>query len=133
MKRYIVDANVFLRFLLKDHKKYYQTAKKYFTQAKEGKLVLILIPEVVLEINYVLRGVYSLSRKKTADILIKLVKSPDLKVQEQKVLVETIEKYRKVNVDLVDLFIYEKAQKAKAEILSFDKDFRKISKKTKQL
>lgn len=126
MKKYIVDTNVFLRFLLKDHPKYYQTAKECFHQAKKGKVALILIPEVVLEINYVLRGVYYLPRKKVADILGKLVKSPDLEVKNREILIETVEMYRKANIDLADLFIYKSAQKENARVLSFDKDFTKI-------
>lgn len=128
MKKYIVDSNVFLRFFLKDHKKHYQIAQKYFTQAKEGKIILFLIPEVVLEIDYVLRGVYDLSKKESADILAKLVKSPNLKIQNREILIEAIEKYKKLSIDLADLFIYETAQKEKAEVFSFDKDFEKIPK-----
>lgn len=128
MKKYVVDANVFLRFILRDHEKYYQIAKDYFSRAKEGKIVLILIPEVVLEINYVLRGVYSLSRKESAEYLASFVKSPYLQVQKRDALMEAIEKYKRLNVDLADLFIYETAQSEKAEVLSFDEDFEKIKK-----
>lgn len=129
MKNYVIDTNVFLRFLLQDHKKHYQTAKKYFLQARKGKIKLILIPEIVLELNYVLRGVYSLSRKKTASLLEKVVKSPDLKVQDRNILIEAVGAYEKTNVDLTDLFIYQVAQKENAEVLSFDKDFSKIIKR----
>lgn len=128
MKKYIVDSNVFLRFLLKDNKKYYQTAQRYFQQAKQGKIELILIPQVILEIDYVLRGVYSLSRKESAEILAKLVKSPDLKVKNRNLLIEVVEKYRKMNVDLLDLYLYETARMEKVEVFSFDQDFARIKK-----
>lgn len=128
MKKYIVDTNVFLRFLLKDHKKYYQTAKDYFTKAKKGKIKLVLIPEVVLEIDYVLRGVYSLSRKESAEILTKLVKSPDLEVKQREILIEAVENYKRLNADLADFFIFEKAQQENAQVLSFDQDLKKIQK-----
>ena len=126
MIKYIVDANIFLRFLLKDNKKYFNQARKYFTQAKECKITLILLPPVVFEIDYVLKGVYSLSRQESANILSSLVKSPDLEVKERKILIETIEKYKKVNVDLVDIYLFVVAKQQKAKILSFDKDFKKI-------
>lgn len=126
MKKFVADTNVFLRFLLRDNEKYYLEAEKYFSQAKKKKLVLILIPQVVFELNYVLRGVYSLSRKESAEILTRLVKSPDLEVKNRQILIETIEKYQKINADLVDLFIYETAKDEGAKVISFDKDFRKI-------
>ncbi len=127
MNRFIVDTNVFLRFLLEDHPKYFKLAKKHFSQAQKKEIGLILIPEVVLEINYVLRKVYSFTREETASVLIKIIKSPDLDVKEREVLIEAIEKYQKKNVDLTDLYIFETARKEKVKILSFDKDFKKIS------
>ena len=129
MKKYIVDTNVFLRFLLKDHQKHYRLAKQYISQAKKGKIILLLIPEVVLEINYVLRSVYSLSRKEAADILASLVKSPDLNVKNREILIESVKKYQKLNVDLSDIFIFEVGKKEKAKVLSFDKDFLRIKKR----
>ena len=126
MKSYLVDTNVFLRFLLKDNKKHYQKAKKYFIQAKLGLIKLILIPEVVIEIDYVLRGVYSLNKKDSVEIIDKLVKSPSLKVKQREILTKSIDKYEKVNIDLTDLFLYYTAKKEKAEILSLDKDFKEI-------
>ena len=126
MTKYVVDTNVFLRFLLKDNKKYFNQARESFLRAKECKITLILLPPVVFEIDYVLKGVYSLSRQESANILSSLVKSPDLEVKERKILIETIEKYKKVNVDLVDIYLSAVAKQQKAKILSFDKDFKKI-------
>jgi len=126
MTKYIVDTNVFLRFLLKDNKKYFNQAKKYFTRAKEHKTTLILLPSVVFEIDYVLRGVYSLPRKESAEILSSLVKSPDLEIKERKILIEAVEKYKKINIDLVDIYLSVVAKQQKAKVLSFDKDFKKI-------
>lgn len=128
MKKFIVDTNIFIRFLLKDNKKFYQQAKKYFNDAKEKKIVLILLSQVVFEIDYVLRSVYKLSRKESADILKNLIKSPYLQVENRQVIGEAVEKYAEKNIDLVDLFLIETARKEKVEILSFDKDFSKLDK-----
>lgn len=126
MKKCLVDTNVLLRFLLKDDPKLYQQAKNYFLQAKEGKISLILLPWVIFEIDYVLQGVYLLSKKERFGILSTLVKSPDLEIEERGLLIETIEKYKKTNVDLFDIYLFEKARELKAELISFDMDFKKI-------
>lgn len=126
MRKYLVDTNVFLRFLLKDSRQLHQQSKKYFLRAKKGKISLILLPPVIFEIDYVLRGVYSLSRKERAEILSTLVKSPDLEVKEREILIEAVERYKKLKVDLFDLYLAEKAKKEKVEILSFDQDFKRI-------
>lgn len=126
MKKYLVDANVILRFLLKDNQKLYQQAKKSLLRAKEGKACLVLLPQVIFEINYVLRKVYSLSRQESSEILSTLVKSPDLEIRERKTLIEAVEIYKRLRVDLFDIYLRLKAKEEKAEILSFDKDFKKI-------
>lgn len=127
MKKYIVDTNIFLRFLLRDNEELFQKAKKYLTDAKEKKIILILIAQVVFEIDYVLRGVYKLSRQESTDYLAKLVKIPYIQVENRVIIAETIEKYKEKNIDLVDLFLMETAKQEKAEVLSFDKDFSKLS------
>lgn len=127
MKKYIVDTNIFLRFLLKDNEKFYQQAKKYFIDAKDKKIVLILLSQVIFEIDYVLKGVYKLSRQESADILKNLMKFPYLQVENRQVIAEAIGKYAEKNIDLVDLFLLETARKEGAEVLSFDKDFSKLA------
>lgn len=126
---YYVDTNVVLRFLLADNKRMYQRAKDAFRQAKEGEIKLVFLPEVVIEVNYVLQKVYSLTKSESAEELAKIVQTPYLDVMERSVLINAISKYKKLNVDFVDLILYEKAKAANAKLLSFDEtDMRKISK-----
>lgn len=126
MKKYLVDTNIFLRFLLKDNQKFYQQAKKYFILAHEKKIKLSLISPVVFELDYVLKGVYGLKRDESADLLRKLISLPILEVENREILLEAIEKYKKLNVNLFDLYLWEMAKQEKAKVLSFDKDFKKI-------
>lgn len=128
MKKYFLDTNVILRFLLKDNERYYNQAKSYFEKAKKGKIELNLIPEVLFEIDYVLRGVYSLSKNEAVGILLKLIKSPYLKISSRGLLITTVEKYQLTNVDLFDIYLYYYSFSKEASVLSFDKDFSKISK-----
>ena len=128
IKKYLVDTNVFLRFLLQYEPKYFQKAKNLFLEAQKKKVILILVPQVVFEIDYVLRGVYSLRRKESAKILLQLVSSPDLQVEERSLLLKTITRYEKTNVDLVDIYLQQKARNLEAQVFSFDQDFKKIQK-----
>ena len=126
MKKYFADTNIFLRFLLKDNHKLHQKAEKYLLQAKKGEIKITLLPEVVFEIDYVLRGIYATTRQETAHILASLIKASELDVRERGILIEALEKYKKINVDLFDIYLAQKAKAEKAEILSFDKDFNKL-------
>ena len=69
MAKYIVDTNVFLRFLLKDNEEYFKKARRYFLQAKKHQITLILLPVVVLEINDVLKEVILYPARKRKDFV----------------------------------------------------------------
>lgn len=129
MKKYYLDTNVVLRFLLRDNEKYYDLARDYFRKAKSGEIEINLIPEVVLEIDYVLRGFYSLTKEEVTAILLKLIKSSYLKIIDRELLIDALEKYQSINVDLFDIYLYHLSLSKNASVLSFDKDFNKITKK----
>ena len=128
MKKYFIDTNVILRFLLHDNEEYYNKAAGYFEDAKAGKIELNLIPEVVFEIDYVLRGVYSLSKQEVVEVCSRLARSPSLKIVDRNILIDTLEKYKAMNIDLFDIYLYNFALSKKASILSFDRDFNKFEK-----
>ena len=126
MKTYFIDTNVILRFLLHDNEKLYQQAKIFITKAKNKEIELHLVPEVLFEVDYVLRGVYHLTKKESSEIILNLTLSTYLKIVDRKIMINSIKKYQTTNVDLFDLYLFFKASQQKAEVLSFDKDFKKI-------
>lgn len=127
MKVYLVDTNVFLRFFLKDHPAHFAKAKRYFTQATQGKIKLVLVPQVVFEINYVLKKVYLLTNKKIATLLTNTINSPYIHTDNQEILVDSLKIYKNKNVDLVDIYLYQLSKHRKTKILTFDKDFKKLT------
>ena len=126
MKKYFLDTNVILRFLLHDSEKYYNQAKNYFEKARDEKIEINIIPEVFFEIDYVLNGVYSLEKKEICSILLKLLLTPYLNISDRDILITSVKKYQKTNIDFFDIFLYYKATEQKASVISFDQDFRKI-------
>lgn len=129
MKRYYLDANIILRFVLKDNKVQYPQARDYFARAQKGEITLILIPEAVIEVNYVLRSTYGQLRLEVAKILKSLIHTPYIEVAERILLMEAVDMYAQINADLVDIILFLKAKADSAEVLSFDAtDFKKIRK-----
>ena len=63
MKKYFLDTNVILRFLLKDNEKYFNLSKNHFEKAKKGEIELNLLPEVLFEIVIMSLGVCILYQK----------------------------------------------------------------------
>ena len=121
MKKYFLDTNVILRFLLHDSEKYYDKARDYFEKAKNGKIEIIIIPEVFFEIDYVLRGVYSITKKEVCDIILKLLLTPYLNISDRDILITTVRIYQKINIDFFDIYLYYRAISQKGTVLSFDK------------
>ncbi|WP_338009625.1 PIN domain-containing protein [Aquifex aeolicus] len=54
-KEIIVNANVILRYLLKDHRKLYKEAEELFNKILSGELKVFIPQVVIAEIVYVLQ------------------------------------------------------------------------------
>ena len=128
MKKYYVDSNFFLRFILKDNLNQWKVANDYFKEAKLEKVKLVFLTETIIEIEYVLRKVYKLSRKIILKYLLTLLSINNFEITDQELLKDTLLYYVEKNIDFVDIIIFLKARSQNAEVLTFDKDFDKISK-----
>ena len=126
MKTYVLDTNIFLRFNLQDNVKQFNTAKEYFLQAQKQVIRLVCYTETLLELEYVLRKVYKYQKFIIAQYISAILDMDYITVIERKVLKNAIPIYRNKNIDLVDLVIHFKALEINAEVLSFDKDFKKL-------
>jgi len=129
MKIYFADTNVFLRFLLKDNPILAKEAEAYFLRAKAGKIKIIILSEILLEMEYVLRKVYTQSRSEITKKMTALVTSAYFEVADGNLWGAVLEDYWQKSVDLVDIFLFQKAQAVGGEVLSFDRDFKKLLKK----
>lgn|SRR3989338_6957366 len=127
MKKYFVDTNIILRYLLNDNKKLFIQAKKYFEQAKKKEIELVIIPEVFFEIDYVLRGVYKTSKQEICRIISKILLTPYLKLDQRNTLSDAVKIYAKTNIDLFDIYLFLTARNQNAKVISFDRDFNKLN------
>jgi len=128
MKKYYVDSNFFLRFILKDNLNQWIVANGYFKEAKLEKVKLVFLTETIIEIEYVLRKVYKLSRKIILKYLLTLLSINNFEIIDKELLKDALLYYGEKNIDFVDIIIFLKARSQNAEVLTFDKDFDKISK-----
>lgn len=129
MKTYFVDANVFLRFILKDNETQWDVAVDYFNTAKRGEIRLIFITEVIAEIEYVLRKLYKIDRSQIVSYISSLISMPYILIPDRTILHTVLAIYPTQTLDLVDIILCCKAQKDNADVLSFDADVEKIMRK----
>ncbi len=129
MTTYFADANIFLRFILKDNELLAKKSRSYFTQAKDGKIIIIVLSEIILEIEYVLRKVYSIPRKEIASKLSDLINASYFKLNERSIYAQAMNIYKDITADLVDIFLLLKSKEGNGQVLSFDRDFQKLKSK----
>jgi uncharacterized protein len=123
-----VDANVFLRFFVKDAPALYEKAKNLFEDAENGKVKLQTSELVVAEIVWVLESYYDLSRKEIVNVLATLLASKNLRIANHARVGEAVKLYASGNMDFVDAYniAYVKS-KEHTKIATFDvKHFKKI-------
>ena len=122
-KSIIVDANVILRYLLKDNEKFYKEAEALFNDAFSGKKKILIMHSVIAEVVYVLLKLYKVSRKEIAEVLTGLVKIKGVKVQDREILLNAFKLFKNKNLDFVDCLLC--AYSRKYQVISFDKEVNK--------
>ena len=129
MKSVLLDTNIILRYLTNDVPAQAEKVKKRFLEADEGKFQFEILPLTVVEMIYQLENWYELSREEACRKILTLF-SPDwMVVKEKEVIFEVLNIYRLNKIDLVDLIIWTTAENENKKLLSFDKDFDKLSPK----
>ena len=129
MKVYFADTNIFIRFLIGDNPRQAKQAGKYFALAKDKKIQIVILSEIIQEMDYVLKKVYGLSKLEIAQKLSNIVSSPYFDPEDRSIWIRSLDLYPRTNFDLVDIFLFEKAKSENGEVLSFDRDFAKLKKR----
>lgn len=117
----MLDANIILRYLFDDNEEMAGKAAEYI---EDGNAVVSI--EVIAEVIYVLKGVYSLERtdiSRTITEFLKLVDCSDMNVLSLAVQTFGIE-----NLDFVDCVLFAYHKERNMEIATFDKKLLKLLK-----
>lgn len=127
MRKYLVDTNIFLRYLTNDEPVLAGRIEKVFSDCREGKLKLVTTTMVISELEWTLRSFYRLSREAVSERIEAVLALPGLRVVDQgHDLSVALELYRQKSVDWVDILNYQVAKKLGIAVLSYDKDFDKL-------
>ena len=116
------DTNMILRYLLDDNKEMADKAEQYI----DTEDVSVTI-EVIAEVVYVLKGVYSMERGKIADTVKDFLEL--VSCQEIDVLRIAIDTYKEHCLDFVDRVLYGYHKVKDIEIATFDKKLLQMIKK----
>lgn len=124
--QFLLDTNVIIRYLVKDHIEHFKQACIWFNQAKEGKIKMIIVPIVVAECCYVLESFYEVSRESIAQKMQVLLSQRWIQVDQRKEINNLWQHYLK-GLHFVDSFLLSSSSINQTKMLSFDKEVVKHS------
>lgn len=111
--RTLVDANIVLRYMLRDDDKMFRIAEQAI---RDGAF---LLPEVLAEIVYVLLGVYSVPRAELASQLRILLR--EVQSGHPEVLNAALETFGSTKLDFVDCHLAAYNKHLGDKVVSFDR------------
>lgn len=115
----IFDANMILRYLLNDNQEMADKAEHYLVS---GNVVVTV--EVIAEVVYVLKGVYSMERGTVANTVKGFLEI--VSCQESDVLNLALDVYASHNLDFVDCVLCGRHVVNGVEVATFDKRLLKL-------
>jgi predicted nucleic acid-binding protein len=127
MKKYLLDTNILLRFLLADHAELSPKATRLFQRAAEREYLLILTDLGIAEADWVLTSYYKLKRAAVAESLAKMLVRVGVHCPDLDQVLDALNRFHTTNCDFYDCYLAAQAVASGAGIASFDHDFSKFN------
>lgn len=119
----LLDANLIIRFLIKDNLSQFEAAQKLFSSLNEN---LVLTDLILAEVVWTLHSVYKLTKQEIIEKLLKLLELKNLSANFH-LLTNSLLIYRDHNISFVDAYLAAYSEEEKLEgIYSFDKGLDRI-------
>ena len=124
----IVDANVILRFFVRDNEEQFLRAKAFIQRLELGKEDVLMTEIVFAEVVWVLNKVYEVPRQEIADTFSKVIGYQGIRTMlEKEIFQESLRLYAKYSLDIQDVFLSVLSKNKGCPIITFDKhDFKKL-------
>ncbi|HFU76052.1 MAG TPA: type II toxin-antitoxin system VapC family toxin [Arcobacter sp.] len=118
----LLDANVIIRFLTRDHEEHYLKSVEVFKSIESGETEALLMDFILAEVVYVLKRIYKHEKEDISSALKKLLLYKHLYTDNKIVTFEALDIYAKRNIDFADAMLCAKKSLEGFSIVSFDKD-----------
>lgn len=121
-----IDANIIIRYLLKDNEEFYSLVNNFFEEVFSGKKTAYVLQSILAEVIYVFTKFYKIDKKQVVEILEELLSNRNIKIQDKDITINAIHLFKTNNIDFVDCLLC--AYSKEMEIFSFDKKLNKCAK-----
>ena len=120
----IFDANMILRYLIRDNEEMAEQTKQILKTEK-----VLILPEVIAEVIYVMIKVYKYERIPVADTLFRFVELSAVVLEKPEVIKAGLKFFRDTSLDFVDCLLCAYHTEYGYEICTFDKKLNKLIEK----
>ncbi len=121
-----VDANVLLRFVLRDHLDHSPRAAALLERVEAGEERVYLPDVVVSDTVWTLVSFYGWPRERTRDFLTALLQQPGVHMRQKGQVMRALSLFAELNVDYSDALIASELADGEMAIYSFDRDFDRL-------
>jgi predicted nucleic-acid-binding protein len=129
MARKLVDANVILRYLLRDDESLFQKALEVLEKVRTGEEKVVVLESVLTECVYVLLKIYRVNRSTIAEKLGGLLYYKGVVNLDKQDLIDSINLFGQTHLSFVDCLLCAKSKNNAMPIVTFDAELINISKK----
>ena len=127
VKSCALDANVILRFILRDHKELSAKAREIMQAASDGRIAAHCDPVIVAEVVYVLSSQYGASRAQIAEALERILKPESTVMPGKERYLRALRIYAETTAHFGDACACAAAiEDCEGRLLSFDRELSKI-------
>ncbi len=131
---YFIDANIFLRVLVKENEHFFNECTSFLSLVKKGDVSAYTSTAVIAEVVWTLSSFYNFSRKETAKAAKSIVNLKGLKIRDESDVSQAVEMYSNEKVKFIDGLIASDPwfKEGKMVIVSYDTDFDTLEVKRKE-
>jgi predicted nucleic-acid-binding protein len=127
MERKLVDANVILRYLLRDDESLFQRAMETLEKARTGEEKVVILESVLTECVYVLLKVYGVKRPEIAEKLRALLYYKGVANPDKQDMIESLKLFGQTRLDFVDCLLCVKSRNSGMPLVTFDEELTRMS------
>lgn len=125
----LIDANVILRYLLRDDEASFKKASSLLEKAKVGEETVVIPESVLAECVYVLLKIYKVERQIIAEKLKGLFSYKGVVNSDKKDLIDSITLFGQTQLSVVDCILCAKSINNRMPLFTFDEELKKIGSK----
>lgn len=118
----LIDANVIIRFLVKEDSKYYEESVEIISNIENSSIKVEILSEVVMEVLFIMTKYYHAPLHDIAEDMKSILLLDGVVNENKYILISALNMMESRNIDYVDALICTKSKLQGYGKISFDKD-----------